>query len=579
MQGLVEVVPSRRIRFSTAPSSSATRALIINVLSVKELDLHLRIAGTTSPFHISFQKAAQVEQLDGKRYKLHAAPGVSLNLQLALDRKVLPSDARPIVGFFVLLVELCEPLIQDIIVAPDDVSEEAIRQLADARRPEVAAEMLAEVQAMASLGLCSLLPHEKSPQTPEAVEAEPSPMVDVVPSTTPSPSADPPRRTSSPPADSLPKLEDYLAFGNVDRGRTDHSPVATSISSARPRVPARTKPNCRVSDNGSDTSPEPGSSSGESDVAAAAAARHRMANRKQGVNGRRSQKSSVPYYDDDDDDRPPTPTPEEFMAEISATANNQCNAVLATSNALSSNSSAFTGRPPPAPMQLPRGSQTSLDSSQAPLRGRSGGDRAGNNSSGPLLRSAGASMLGLTASNSGNAERRCTASSEPPPADRQFFLDGIGWCDAYGRVISGTHGGTATRQCLSQGQRTLGVGSGSGVGPVEVTARSWPATASTAVSGGTGAKGPQLASGNLGTAGASAGGILRTRSKPPPLGGGTGTLGGSGVRSSLACCNSTQGTSAARHRSTGRLAACGGGVGRSVSARERARNWDALEGI
>lgn len=580
MQGLVEVVPSRRLRFSTAAGTSATRNLIVNNLSINELELHLCIREPHLPFSIVFQNDAAPERRDDGRSTVRIAPKKSLPLRVALDRSSLPADGRPTAGFFVVLLELCEPLLLDLIVASDDLSEEAIRQLSDARRPAVAAEMLAEVQAMASLSMAAL--SKLPPSSPQPEAAGTAPVAEATTSPAPATEAASPssfsalvlkegdREELGRRADGRRSrlVETEACNDDSDWGRRAHGGDPVGDSSAMRRAPVRPARR-QVGDDGSDTSPEPPSSSDESDVAAAAAAAHRRqpfragqaSNGTMQLRSGDGRRSCAPVGRcDSDEDRPPTPTPAEFASELAATANMQHNIATESLRADPCAGLASTGRPPPAPVQLPRGQQASSESSQGIVRGRSGGDRGagGSGGSGPLLRSAGAAVLGLsTASSNGNAERRSTAMSEPPPSERLFFLDGVGWCDAYGRMASTGGGSTAS------GQRSSAAAIGGSGKLAEATTRSWPS--STAMGNGAATAGAKVLPARTGLSASDAllGAGQRARSKPPRLAGAGG--GGAG------------GGAGRQHGASGRLQPCG--AGRALSAQERARNWDALEGI
>jgi len=441
MAAILDVLPTR-IRFSTAVGASATRNVLIRNISTAEQSFEVKLPGP--PFFI----ARGAERL-GRPVRL--APDETVSLQVALDRDALPCDDRPACDVMEFNIELCRPVFLDLLAASEDLPADAAQQLIDARRtvalpaavpfqdilrdyglaaPEIQASTLSSPssavgQPLPSLAVQPIAASEveveqtrrRQPLQSPAVQPMPAPEVDV---------AQPRRQLAARP---VPVGGANQAGAAALAAFLGEAPAASALRGGLPAAAAVRRP-----------SPAGGG---------AQAAR---AVRRQGSDD--SPPDTPPrtpsHNGDFDDDRPPTPSPE--------CANEYGGAQRAAAEA-----EAFplpVGRRGPLPSrispsprnQAPFGSASeelptappSLPPPIPPVRvSRSGSGSLAPASSAPLPPERVRGMPPLDATRL-PAGRQVAAAcrSLPPPApsgsaapDDYFFLEGVGWCDLYGRPV------------------------------------------------------------------------------------------------------------------------------------------------
>lgn len=112
---LVDVVPPH-LRFTPGSSSSLTRNVIIKNKSVS--DLPLRIDPPGPPFTVKLG----ADRL-GKEIRL--TPGETLPLRLALEASA--DRGQLVCAFLVVRIELCRPVVVDVVAAPEGTPDDELR--------------------------------------------------------------------------------------------------------------------------------------------------------------------------------------------------------------------------------------------------------------------------------------------------------------------------------------------------------------------------------------------------------------------------------------------------------------------
>lgn len=311
------------------------------------------------------------------------SPGETLPLRVALDRDFL-LQGRPACDFIVLRVELCEPLAVDIVAVPEGMAEDRVRQLIATRLQELpGVAPPASGPASEAVALRADSGNAAASRTADAKaheEAAPA-------SAAPAAGGRPP-----PPA----SLADYLGeapTGAALRGR-DAVP-AQGIAST-----ARTSRRVRAGDDSPDDSPEPDPRS-------------------------RRGRSGINIDSFDDDDRPPTPAPEGFeMVDEGCVPQNFCGVRHSPRNHNSSGPSTARSGSGRAPAEAAAAAIPAPAPRCAPPKAATAAPKEG------ARRPA--------------APAASAATAAPGPADPAteglIFLEGVGWCDDYGRTVVGVDG-------------------------------------------------------------------------------------------------------------------------------------------
>jgi len=310
------------------------------------------------------------------------SPGETLPLRVTLDRGALP-PGRPACDFIVVRVELCKPLAVDIVAVPEGMPEESVRQLIAARLKEVPGmDSVTGPAANASESvMCgSRAAPDDATRSSASQEASDAGAVPVAAHRPPPPAA----------------LAAYLGeapSGAAVRG-ADALSARGSASSRRGRSAC----------DSPDDSPEPGP-------------------RLDGRSGA-------------DDDRPPTPAPAGFETVDEGPCNGGTCTVFVS---VASNASMRSARRPGCvPLNF-------CGVRNSPRNRSTGSTPTGQT---PVRTVAEAAPAAPTSLGSGRAPSKATAAAKAPAARQPtdvskeglFFIEGVGWCDEYGRTVAGLDG-------------------------------------------------------------------------------------------------------------------------------------------
>eukprot|EP00747_Dinoflagellata_sp_TGD_P043648 gnl/TRDRNA2_/TRDRNA2_142816_c0_seq3.p1 gnl/TRDRNA2_/TRDRNA2_142816_c0~~gnl/TRDRNA2_/TRDRNA2_142816_c0_seq3.p1 ORF type:complete len:495 (+),score=57.04 gnl/TRDRNA2_/TRDRNA2_142816_c0_seq3:101-1585(+) len=430
MDKLVDVIPSR-LRFSTAAGAHATRNILIRNVAITDVPLEVEIPGP--PFYV--QKGA--ERLKGRSVTL--CVGEVLPLQIALDHASITTK-EPFCEFLVVRVELCRPTAVDLVAAADSAPEDVIRRLVEHRRAEVPGLMWIPPSQ------CQAPGHSGEGYAAARLEDRPVPSAlagYLGEHCAPSAANELDERTLLPSEAGIPSV----AFGAT----MDDRPVPAALAEFLGTLPA---PSALARHPQRAQSPAGGGAS---------AARTIRADRDRQRGSQRRNESPPSRGDtpptshrqssDCDDDRPPTPTPADFARvavhqteteppvgnrqkrappapfEDSAPAGEMCTALNAT-------------RPPPVPDTEESQPKSGQDTRSRPRRSD---QQDGRPRPGP--RSGSRESCGVAAV--GEIEPT-TLTPQPTARDDSFYVEGVGWCDAYGRVIPGNSAGCAGGEQVSR---------------------------------------------------------------------------------------------------------------------------------
>lgn len=407
MDRLLDVVPVH-LRFNNTEGVSLTRNIIIRSIASATIPIEVALPGP--PFRVV---------LGGERVEkgtVRLSPGETLPLRVALDRGALP-PGRPACEFLVLRVELCQPLPVDIVAVPDGMAEDAVRQLIASRLQDVpgiapTAAGPAVAAADARGGGNSAAPSSTTAGRAQEEVATAS--------------AAPVEGTRPPPPAALLAYLGEAPTGAALRGPGDASaPVVASTSrSSRRESTRRARIAC---DSDDDDSPEP-------------------APRSSG--GRRSAAADEFY----DDDRPPTPAPEGFeMVDEGCVPLNFCGVRNSPRNRNGSGAASAASTPlSRASAEVPSIAPVAPASSQLPSK-------------------AAVAAPSRAAAAAKDAPRKSEARASQGLVDLSaeglFLIEGVGWCDEFGRTVAGLDG---VRRASS---------TGAALGNLETTAKPLETTA------------------------------------------------------------------------------------------------------
>eukprot|EP00929_Paragymnodinium_shiwhaense_P074416 TRINITY_DN38086_c0_g1_i3.p1 TRINITY_DN38086_c0_g1~~TRINITY_DN38086_c0_g1_i3.p1 ORF type:complete len:712 (-),score=125.03 TRINITY_DN38086_c0_g1_i3:43-2178(-) len=141
---LIDVTPAR-VRFTGAPGASLTRNVLIRNVSVSELEFEVR-----APAGPLFRISRGAEHV-GRAVKL--PPGEALDLQVMFDPKALAADRGSwnVDGrFLAVLVDMCEPVLMELVVAPEHISAEEVAEATQSLRAAFRSSLSKEVHAKAA---------------------------------------------------------------------------------------------------------------------------------------------------------------------------------------------------------------------------------------------------------------------------------------------------------------------------------------------------------------------------------------------------------------------------------------------
>eukprot|EP00930_Biecheleria_cincta_P047126 TRINITY_DN3260_c0_g1_i1.p1 TRINITY_DN3260_c0_g1~~TRINITY_DN3260_c0_g1_i1.p1 ORF type:complete len:482 (+),score=117.30 TRINITY_DN3260_c0_g1_i1:25-1446(+) len=371
---LVDVVPPH-LRFTAGSSSSSTRNVIIKNKSVSDLPLHIDPPGP--PFCVKLG----ADRL-GKEIRL--TPGETLPLRLTLEASAL--QGQLICRFLVVRIELCRPLVVDVVAAPEGTPDDELRSFVQSQLT------VAGFQAPANKA--------HSSREPASLEAS-SPDVHS-------------------PADAAAVLADFLG----------EAPAAAAM---RKDVPAASRPLADDPQLDSDQTAMPAALAAFLGEAPAAAAIRKVGkinfeaqprpapmaasppDTPESGDGRAIRRPDHQSCIDDMDDRPPTPTPDGFHDCDLDSRPRASEPVQTTENVQHH----VTGRQSDAAIAT---AKAAARAAAARAQGILPDDQG-------MLPVAPASMTTMA-----------QASAKPPApagykAEDLFYLEGVGWCDIFGRAV------------------------------------------------------------------------------------------------------------------------------------------------
>lgn len=386
MDGLLDVIPSRA-RFSITEGCHWTRNILIRNVSINELTFS--VTTPQAPFSI----ARGAERL-GRPVSL--APGEVLPLQVALNRAALPQDGSPVCDFLVLHLELCRPFPIELVCIPEGVSEADVQCIVDERRRSIPSPAWVSVAAAAQIPAMS-----RSPQTLHGGTPNDVPLLDADCSVA---VGCPEMRDAAPAADPNALAAIAAFLGEAPHASAMRCPKAVdrglpAVQSAR-APPARSSSARRRRDVSPPDSPESGSGL------------HRL---------------GASAFDES---RPPTPLPSDFQSMPRCASSER----TPRPQAASCEPQAQLQQTQPAGREQPK---------RPPMPQRSLGRRGGS------LGASGAKIVGgdgtgpgrdMTSTSLHGRKVMIEDDKKLAPTGGVLFLDGVGWCDEYGKPIAAAKG-------------------------------------------------------------------------------------------------------------------------------------------